>query len=194
MGSEREMKCQRCGEPKKRARGRYCAKCGKLAYRESHREEANQAQREYYKTHRDEVLARCKNWRKKLGVPESRKRRRESNARCKETDPVKRKAFWAKYGRERMERFYAKHPLVEKAHNAVKSALKSGKLRRQPCAICGEKGQAHHDDYTEPLAVTWFCKNHHTTWHRLFIAGEGEGLVHLSKVTGAEEYMRDKGE
>ena len=33
------------------------------------------------------------------------------------------------------------------AHGAVAKALAFGKLIRQPCEVCGEVGQAHHDNY-----------------------------------------------
>lgn len=37
-----------------------------------------------------------------------------------------------------------------------------GRLVRKPCEACGsEKSQAHHDDYSKPLDVRWFCFKHH---------------------------------
>ena len=53
-----------------------------------------------------------------------------------------------------------------KAHNKVSNAIKSGKLARQPCCICGDpKVEAHHDDYSKPLDVRWLCKKHHDAVH-----------------------------
>lgn len=42
--------------------------------------------------------------------------------------------------------------------------LRRGKLKRQPCEVCGTRKQIemHHDDYSKPLAVRWFCRTHHT--------------------------------
>ena len=54
------------------------------------------------------------------------------------------------------------------AKNAVKYALKVGKLVKQPCWICGEiMSEAHHPSYAEDmrLAVTWLCKTHHNEIH-----------------------------
>lgn len=54
-----------------------------------------------------------------------------------------------------------RNPEKRKAHNAVHTALKSGKLIKQTC-YCGEsKVEAHHKDYSKPLEVTWLCKKHH---------------------------------
>lgn len=43
------------------------------------------------------------------------------------------------------------------AYQAVNRAIKNGTLKRQPCE-CGEKRvQAHHDDYSKPLDIKWYC-------------------------------------
>jgi hypothetical protein len=37
-----------------------------------------------------------------------------------------------------------------------------GKVKRQPCEMCGApKAEAHHEDYSKPLAVEWLCPPHH---------------------------------
>ena len=55
----------------------------------------------------------------------------------------------------------------KRAHSAVNWALKCGRLIRKPCVICGNpKSQAHHEDYTKPLDVIWFCHTHHMKHHR----------------------------
>lgn len=44
--------------------------------------------------------------------------------------------------------------------------LKRGKIVKKPCEVCGsEKSQAHHDDYSKPLKVRWFCREHHLELH-----------------------------
>lgn len=48
------------------------------------------------------------------------------------------------------------------ANRKVQRAVKSGKLVRLPCEICGDLiTEAHHDDYNKPFAVRWLCKRHH---------------------------------
>ena len=40
--------------------------------------------------------------------------------------------------------------------------IKRGKVQRGPCETCGRKKvEAHHDDYSKPLQVRWFCRKHH---------------------------------
>lgn len=57
-------------------------------------------------------------------------------------------------------------PLKKKAHVTYNYALRTGKLKRQPCAICGlQKTEGHHEDYSKPLEVIWLCKQHHTELH-----------------------------
>lgn len=54
------------------------------------------------------------------------------------------------------------------AKNAVKYALKVGKLVKQPCWICGETmSEAHHSSYAKDmrLEVTWLCSAHHNEIH-----------------------------
>lgn len=48
------------------------------------------------------------------------------------------------------------------AREKVQRALRSGKIKREPCLICGnEISEAHHEDYTKPLEIIWLCKEHH---------------------------------
>ena len=63
-------------------------------------------------------------------------------------------------------RFIERHPAKRAAHVAVGNALRDGKLTRQPCETCGDRAQAHHDDYSKPLDVRWLCTTHHAEWHR----------------------------
>lgn len=60
-----------------------------------------------------------------------------------------------------------KYPNKYKAHGIVNNSMRSGKLFKEPCAVCGttERIQAHHDDYLKPLNVTWLCAVHHSEWH-----------------------------
>lgn len=49
----------------------------------------------------------------------------------------------------------------------VNKAVKSGKLKKLPCVICGsENTHGHHDDYSKPLDVIWLCHEHHMEHHQ----------------------------
>lgn len=62
-----------------------------------------------------------------------------------------------------------KYPEKYRARGAVMKAVRSGKLTRpSSCSHCGVacKPQAHHDDYSKPLEVRWFCfKCHREVGH-----------------------------
>lgn len=57
-------------------------------------------------------------------------------------------------------------PEIVKAHQAVKVALLTGKLKKMPCEVCGAlRVDAHHEDYDKPLDVRWLCRRHHLDRH-----------------------------
>ncbi|QBJ80547.1 hypothetical protein [Aquitalea sp. USM4] len=54
------------------------------------------------------------------------------------------------------------------ARTAVGNALRDGKLEKLPCWVCGAaNSEAHHPDYSAPLAVTWLCDKHHKETHKM---------------------------
>jgi ribosomal protein S27AE len=60
----------------------------------------------------------------------------------------------------------ARYPERIRARVAVYYAIKSGKLIKGLCQACGSSVvTAHHDDYTQPLNVQWFCATHHRELH-----------------------------
>ena len=64
------------------------------------------------------------------------------------------------------KRWTKKNPQKRKAHSVVAVAIRSGKIKRQPCEICGKMpAQAHHDDYSNPLNIRWLCPIHHGEYH-----------------------------
>lgn len=69
---------------------------------------------------------------------------------------------WAAANREKLQ-----------AHAAVRQALRTGELHRGKCWCGSLRVEAHHDDYTAPLAVVWLCRRHHQQLHaQLRRAGE----------------------
>lgn len=64
-------------------------------------------------------------------------------------------------------RWRGAHPERRAAHVAVQSAIRKGELERLPCWVCGEKAEAHHADYSQPLDVIWLCPRHHKQLHAM---------------------------
>lgn len=83
---------------------------------------------------------------------EARKRYLETNAGKLSSGKAKR-------------RYREKNPQKYKANNAVNNAVRDGRLIRQDCIRCGKAAQAHHEDYSKPLEVIWFCPKHHKERH-----------------------------
>lgn len=58
-----------------------------------------------------------------------------------------------------------KNTLRRAANVILNNAVKSGKVLKQPCFVCGEIAEAHHSDYSRPLDVVWLCPYHHKQAH-----------------------------
>jgi hypothetical protein len=69
--------------------------------------------------------------------------------------------------REVAKQYASQFPDRKKANTAVSNAVRDGKLKKQPCWVCGEKAIAHHPDYSRPLDVVWLCQPHHKQTHAL---------------------------
>jgi len=50
-----------------------------------------------------------------------------------------------------------------KARSVVNKLIRSGDMKKKPCATCGvtDNIEAHHPDYLKPEAVEWYCIKHH---------------------------------
>jgi len=92
-------------------------------------------------------------------VLSERKRHREKSRKYREAGKA------SKADQEYKNKWAKQNPEKIKAHRIVNSALRSGKIHRHPCFICGNKAQAHHDDYSKPLEVIWVCPKHHAEIH-----------------------------
>lgn len=56
---------------------------------------------------------------------------------------------------------------IDRCHNAVTRAVRSGRLERKPCERCSsERSLAHHESYDRPLSVTWLCQPCHKQRHK----------------------------
>lgn len=113
-------------------------------YRAANREKLLEKKREYFRANRDPEKEKIK-YKKWL----------ENNKEKK-----------AIYDREKRKA----NPEIFKARDAVKHAIRDGKMIRGSCSVCGnKKTEAHHPDYSKPLEVVWLCKKHHGELHRITV-------------------------
>lgn len=72
-----------------------------------------------------------------------------------------RKAKVLEYQRRRRH----KHPEKNLARQRLHYALRTGKITRCPCQLCGgARAEAHHVDYSRPFDVRWLCFKCHRTY------------------------------
>lgn len=75
-----------------------------------------------------------------------------------------------KRGNPRVLAWYAEYRAKNRdkirARKLLNLAILRGDVERQPCEVCEmPNGEGHHEDYTQPLNVMWFCKLHHEEHH-----------------------------
>ena len=73
---------------------------------------------------------------------------------------------WRKKNPDIVKKFLVKDKEKSRARSTLRRSVWLGKIDKLPCSICGElKVEAHHQDYTKPLEVIWFCRIHHEKHH-----------------------------
>lgn len=108
-----------------------------------------------------------KNYRKRPEVKEQAKKRSRTYATegrkyYKREHYLNNKERYKKATISRRKKF----PYLKPAYIAVQIAVNNGSLKKENCVVCGNiKSQAHHEDYTKPLDVVWYCKRHHMDRH-----------------------------
>ena len=68
--------------------------------------------------------------------------------------------------RESVAKWASNNEIKRRAHQAVKRAIVNGSLKKLNCVNCGREAEAHHEDYSKPLDVIWYCDAHHKARHR----------------------------
>lgn len=123
-----------------------CTKCGKVAPRT-----------EFYT--RDAACKTCRI------AAVKRRRRTDPAVQAYDRDRAKTADRRAR-SRAIVIRWRAENPEGYRAHTAVGNALRDGKIKRRPCEKCGAtRVHAHHDDYSQPLVVSWLCASCHHRMH-----------------------------
>ena len=145
---EVSVTCTMCGEVKPAdrftaTRQRECKECTAIRHRK------------YYLKNKDRIITRTSEYTKR-----NREKRNVWYAEYCKTARVKAMR------RKVAKKWYNRNRVKVNAHQAVRRAIKSGDLVRQPCEVCGEKpAHGHHDDYAKQLDVRWLCRVHHRDLH-----------------------------
>jgi hypothetical protein len=80
---------------------------------------------------------------------------------------------------DRMNDYKRRQPPEKlRARRMIDKLLMKGKLKRQPCEVCGttERIHAHHPDYFKPLEVRWLCAKHYKAEHMRLAKEEENGI------------------
>lgn len=89
-------------------------------------------------------------------------------------------ACHAQYMREHRP-VYGELSIEDKRRSNVRSYAnvyqRRGKLKPQPCEVCGSPAQKHHDDYGKRLQFRWLCVAHHVEFHRLGVVEHSRTFV-----------------
>lgn len=70
------------------------------------------------------------------------------------------------YNKEYIRKYREKNGEFQKQKDRCRSqvswALKIGTISKGTCCVCDSIiVEAHHEDYSKPLEVIWFCRKHH---------------------------------
>lgn len=101
-------------------------------------------------------------------MPREYERRREEIYFAKPEARKRRNARASSYAKAE------KNQIQVIARRKVRNEIVAGRLKRGLCEVCGvAKTQAHHDDYSKPLAIRWLCVQHHADHHKKARATNG---------------------
>lgn len=128
------------------------------AMKDGHVNKCKSCQKERIANYRKKNLDKVRARDRLRGRTEERLEKNKIRGRIKAKEYAPYKEKWRKL-----------NPAKIKAHSKLRWAIKSKRLQREPCEICGvSKSEAHHDDYAQPLKVRWLCRRHHAEAHRKY--------------------------
>ena len=151
-----------------------CFKCGKKKpllefykhkkMKDGHLNKCKSCSKEDSSAHRESNIESIRAYDRKRGQTLARKEARKAyQARMKQDFPEE----WRKSRYEACKRNREKNHEKYIANSRLRYAVKTGKIKKKPCEICGEKkSEAHHPDYNKPLSVVWLCDFHHKEEHK----------------------------
>ncbi len=130
------------------------------------------------------LCSRCKIEKRKSAFYRDRSRCDKLSHRCKDCERLFKRESRERNlesNKERDDRYYKNHKdqksdsrnawrLANKlkviAHAKLRYALSIGKVKKSNCEVCDDsRVDGHHEDYSKPLKVKWFCRKHHMRKH-----------------------------
>lgn len=100
---------------------------------------------------------------------------KQNEYKSKNKDKIKemfKRYYSSEIGREQRLKHYKiykkRNPEKTRARWLVRTYLKRGKIVKKPCCNCGSESNihAHHNDYSKPLDISWYCRSCHSELHR----------------------------
>jgi len=163
MRTTKTLKCAVCGKRKAlskfQLKGKVCITC------------KSEYDKKYYQENRERILARtCAYEKTEVGRECNRLASAKYGANGKWAELNKVHIARVKADPEKWKEYLFK----KRAHNAVRYALKTGKLVKPvKCEWCGREDvlEAHHEDYEKKLEVAFLCKICHCGLRRLEYKG-----------------------
>lgn len=163
-------KCKKCGVIKLLNKF-YKHKKMKDKYRNECKECMKARIKEYRKNNIKKYKIYNKQW-KKENVEKIERYSKQYYKKNKKTINIKGKK-WKKNNRDKIQKYEKRYNQTEnqklrhRVYMEIYNAIKLGKLKRQPCEVCGaKKVEAHHPNYNEPLEIKWLCRKCHLEWHK----------------------------
>lgn len=102
--------------------------------------------REHYQTHRGQTDSTVAKWQKR--------------------NQEKYRAIMRNSNRRHQKKI--SHLRLWEVYHKVNRAVRTGLLYPEPCRICRSLDViAHHEDYSKPLDVLWYCSRHHRRLHQI---------------------------
>ncbi len=116
------------------------------------------------KASRDGLTAACKDC---LKNRDAKRYSREKHRRAERHKEYMKTSAGKDAHKKASEAWRDRNRVRRAAHTILGNAVRSGRVTPLPCFCCGEKAEAHHPDYSTPLAVVWLCPAHHKETHAL---------------------------
>jgi hypothetical protein len=121
----------------------------------------------YFQENKEAIYKKQKEWKSK-NMAKVRKYQRDYAKRNGEYIKKKNKEYY--HNNKDKFREYKKNDIEKRRiRDKTKYYIKTGKIKRECCAVCGlKKAEVHHINYEDAFNIVWLCKKHHFELHRKY--------------------------